>query len=225
MGSRRSASALATTIACVIAVAALASPANARPQDDPRIEEGLRLTEQVLAASDPVAAHAALSAYDKELFALVNEVAHVAETTRVERVRASDLQGGGEVRAAGGVTALASSCYAVTKTRTATSAVGNGLYTYWHRGGWCHNGTTVTSGYKVEAGAQTLWPGWKYSGVVTDGARVVNNEGRSFTQFKFDYSWGVVNQQVLPCTRIRGMGTRINGQTPPYSWDSVCSVY
>ncbi|KQS69243.1 hypothetical protein [Modestobacter sp. Leaf380] len=115
--------------------------------------------------------------------------------------------------------ARASGCWTSKINRSAKAAAGNTLYTYFTTGGWCSNGSSVTSARLVERGGETSTPGWRYAGVRTGGSGVFGGQGRVYTQFQFILgAAGIDVQSPTPCARMRG---NANGSA---TGDGVCSV-
>lgn len=118
------------------------------------------------------------------------------------------------------VTPLAVGCWTGRVDWTVRAAAGNGLYSYYHVGRWCSNGSSVTSASIADKGAQTYTVGWRYAGVTASGSGVVSNQGRSYTQHKFILGvggWDVDTR--LECGRVRGQSTG------GYLYDTTCGIY
>ncbi|WP_299958572.1 hypothetical protein [uncultured Modestobacter sp.] len=146
----------------------------------------------------------------------------VAETTVTTEVTPVDSTARATFRAKGTPTinaAAAAGCWTSKHNRQNKAAAGNVLYTYFTTGGWCSNGSSVTSVRLVERGGETSTPGWRYAGVKTGGQGVYGGQGRVYTQFQFYLGiggWDV--QSPTPCSRVRG---NANGSV---TGDGVCSV-
>lgn len=126
-----------------------------------------------------------------------------------------------EARAAGqAVEPMATGCWTQRWTWAPKAAAGNTLYTYYHVGYWCSSGSTVTAASVADAGGETKTIGWRYEGIVRDGAGVVSNQGRSYTQHKFVLGVGGWDIQTpLECARVKGLSTATS------TADSVCGIY
>lgn len=97
---------------------------------------------------------------------------------------------------------------------------GNTLYTYYHVGSWCSDGSSVTEASVADNGGETSTPGWRYEGVTDSDAGVVNNEGRSYSQYKFVLGAGGWDIQTpTPCIRVIGQAS---GEADS---DLVCGIY
>lgn len=106
------------------------------------------------------------------------------------------------------ITPLAVGCWTAKAEWTIRAALGNGLYSFYHVGRWCSNGSTVTSASIADKGAQTYAVGWRYAGVSASGSGVVGNQGRSYTQHKFILGaggWDIDTR--LDCARVRGQSS------------------
>lgn len=126
------------------------------------------------------------------------------------------------VKAKVGVAAAAAiQCKQARGERVAKSAAGNNLYMSYHVGAWCYSYTppvgliTVTSATWVDGGGQTYWFGWENLGRINQGAAVVSNQGRSYSQQSFKNS--LIAQSVQPCVRVKG--------TTSAAIDYTCGVY
>lgn len=100
---------------------------------------------------------------------------------------------------------MATGCWTSRWTGSAQATAGNTLYTWYHVGGWCANGSTVTSAWEADSGGETSTPGWRYEGVVARDSGVVSNEGRSYSKHQFVLGvggWDVQSPQE--CLRVRG---------------------
>jgi hypothetical protein len=159
-----------------------------------------------------------VSAGDLELLAKYAQVASIIETYSVVQLESEGLPTAG---LAAGVAAAATSCYTATSSRTAKGIAGNALYKSWHVGRWCKSGSTVTSASRAEQGWQTYWLGWSGQGLVGGSAKVISNQGRSYSQHAFQFQLGTPwpTQYTQPCTRIRGTAT------PGHYADYVCGLY
>lgn len=106
--------------------------------------------------------------------------------------------------------AAASRCYTARADYEAEGVAGNTIYKHWHVGGWCTNSAgNVSSASTRDQGGSVHWVGWHFRGKINGGARVIQGEGRSYTQHKFELAIldrGVI-QQVTPCLRVRGFKT------------------
>lgn len=117
------------------------------------------------------------------------------------------------------VSPQATGCWVGRADWNITAIAGNSLYTYYHVGGWCMSGSTVTSANIADRGAQTWTVGWRYNGVTASGSGVVSNQGRSYTQHNFILGvggWDVQN------TRECG---RVNGGDNYYTSSTTCGIY
>ena len=122
-------------------------------------------------------------------------------------------------RASSPVTPQATGCWVGRADWDIRATLGNVLYSYFHVGGWCMTGSTVNSAHIADRGAQTWTVGWRYNGVTASGARVVSNQGRSYTQYNFILGvggWDV--QNTLECGRV-------NGGDGWYSSSATCGIY
>ena len=118
------------------------------------------------------------------------------------------------------VTAAAAGCWTSRYEGEAKALAGNTVFTVYHVGRWCSNGTSVTEASVVDSGGETSTIGWRYEGVVASDARVVNNEGRSYSKFKFVLGAGGWDIQTpTPCLRTKG---KADGTTDN---DTTCGVY
>jgi hypothetical protein len=101
--------------------------------------------------------------------------------------------------------AAATVCRQASGSFTEVNGFGATLWTFKTTGGWCYNGTSVTSASYVGSYATVDFVGWFYSGIVDHTSGVIGGSGRSYSQGKFQLIFaGVVVQQVLPCNRIAG---------------------
>lgn len=97
---------------------------------------------------------------------------------------------------------------------------GNMIYSGYHVGGWCANGSVITSASKVDYGGQAHTAGWRFVGRVASDAGVVAGQGRSYSQLKFVLGvngWDV--STATPCSRIIGIAPAKG------KGDMVCGIY
>lgn len=78
----------------------------------------------------------------------------------------------------------------------------------------------MTEASVADNGGETSTPGWRYEGVTDSDAGVVNNEGRSYSQYKFVLGAGGWDIQTpTPCIRVIGQAS---GEADS---DLVCGIY
>lgn len=118
------------------------------------------------------------------------------------------------------VTPQATGCWSQRWTWGPKAAAGNTLFTYYHVGHWCSSGSSITSAKVADSGGETSTPGWSYKGVINSGKGVVSNEGRSYSQHKFELRvGGWVVQTKTPCGRVKG---KTSGTSTA---DTTCGIY
>lgn len=111
-------------------------------------------------------------------------------------------------------------CWSKRVDGTAHAAAGNALYSLYHAGSWCADGSRVTSAAVADRGGQIYTVGWRYEGAVGGAAGVIDNQGRSYSQLKFVLGTGGWDiQTALPCLRVRGT---IGGGSAS---ESICGLY
>lgn len=190
--------------------------AHASTPPAPDAIDGVEITPEVQAYLDTLTAEEAAD------FVATKLPAHTELTT--EWQQPVDISAAASLAAATvsgrAVSPMATGCWSQRQNAKSTSALGNTVYTYYHVGGWCANGSTVTSASISDHGGETSTPGWSYDGVINEGSRVVSNQGRSYSQFQFKLRVGPVDAQTpTPCIRVSGTasGTATSNAT--------CGVY
>lgn len=163
-----------------------------------------------------------LSTVEREQFIEMKLLAAVVET--VESPKPTNVEARASVAAAslvgGTVSPMAAGCWTARTNGSAKAAAGNTLYTYYHVGGYCSSGSTITSAWVADSGGETSTPGWSYKGVISTDSGIVSNQGRSYSQMKFELgSGGWVVQSPTPCLRINGLSS--GGVTA----SSTCGIY
>jgi len=118
------------------------------------------------------------------------------------------------------ITPMAYGCWTQRWSWAGKALAGNTLYTYYHVGGWCASGTSVTRAWEADSGGQTYAIGWRYEGVVKRSSGIVSNQGRSYTQHKFVLGAGGWDVQTsIPCGRVKGYYNATSGA------DGTCGIY
>ncbi len=118
------------------------------------------------------------------------------------------------------ISPMANGCWTGRVDWTIRATAGNTLYTYYHVGGWCVSGTSVTSAWTADSGGQTHTIGWRRDGRIGQSSGVISNQGRSYTQQKFVLGtggWDVLTNQ--PCGRVAGLWTA------GYNYSATCGIY
>jgi hypothetical protein len=171
--------------------------------------------KEVSTSSDPASALASLSPTrlaDLKAYVTPTSSVYVPSSTSPEPA----LTARSAVTAPG---ATASSCYSANGYFYEVNGFGGALWNFKTTGGWCSNGTSVTSSSYIGSYASVSWAGWFYKGVTGHSTGVVGGSGRTYSQGKFQFIVaGVVVQEVLPCNRVVGFA---NG-----SWvaDNTCGL-
>lgn len=207
---------ISTAILVAVLLSGSTAAHAASPTADGQIPEGMVITPQIQEYLDTLPA----AERTKFVNTVLPATYHEATTLQVPvdaTARASVLL----ARLAGTqVMALASGCWAGRVDESYTAVAGNTVFTFYHVGGWCVSGSTVTSASVLDAGGETSTPGWRYEGVINRSAGVVSNQGRSYSQVKFVLGVGGWDIQTpTPCTRVFGLSNAT------YTWDTACGIY
>ncbi|PYC88052.1 hypothetical protein C7C46_01935 [Streptomyces tateyamensis] len=189
----------------------LAGTASAASGEDLAGEQAVVL--KVDAAQDKAAAIKALSVHERDL--LQQSVKHMTHNTGTKVVRT------GQATRVGGAAGAASpnvvhpdsggcwSQYWYDDWYDFTVKTGS----TWMEADWCSNGSSITSYYTTNVGAQGAGTN-SYEGLSNSGSRNVGWEVRQYQSFHFNF-WGV---DAYPCMQIRG------GATGLYSEQESCNV-
>lgn len=94
-------------------------------------------------------------------------------------------------------------CWTLRRDGDTRGGVNNVPFTFCHVARWCVNGSTMEGTDLVDHGASLVGPGWRDEGRPAYDAAVVNNQGRSYSQFKFTFGAGGWYAIVpTPCLRV-----------------------
>lgn len=203
----KSASAFAAVVACVASLAFASTSASAEVLDAPAPQTVVNEYD----ANFEITAD--LEFYlntlpQSERVAFVNTMLPntTVETTTVTPANAAAKASLEAAEATGDVvTPFATGCWTARTDWEQKNVYGGGIYSWYHVGRWCANGSTVTSASRADYGGQTYAIGWRKEGLTASAAGVVSNQGRSYTQQKFVLGvggWDVDTR--YECARVAG---------------------
>jgi hypothetical protein len=218
----------AAAIACSL-VAGPAQAAQVASSDSDVAAIATSAWDRINASGDPHAAYLALSANDRAAFDAYLLPAHAEESVTLtpadDAARAAVASGAVKTRydsvdAGQTDTATTSGCWGSYARYTEKAALGNSLWDTYTEGGWCTNGSTVTSATFNRSWSTVAAVGWRDGGQLGKGSGIVSNQARIWSQRRMILGAGGWDVQTRnPCIRLNG------SSSGGASASQTCSLY
>ncbi|GAA6617209.1 hypothetical protein [Scytonema sp. NUACC26] len=193
----------------------------ANPAEDPSVQRGLALAEQVYNANDPVQARSDLTVEEQNLVDSVTQPA--ALEVQSQPIDSAPTQGaptqGASTQGASTLSTY-TGCWGLNQSAKRKALLGNTLYTYWQTTQVCARNGRVTSVAVTNAGGETSTPGWRIARNPTTSTKNVGWEGRGLARYYFVLGAGGIDvQNPTDCIQMR-----LNGNGRNYRYLSSCNL-